>query len=314
MSKHIIPIVFSFDNNLVLPACVCLYSLLINANRDTFYDIFILHSQKIELEKEMLNKLTEYFKNCTIQYRVVDASFDNSYEVRGITTATYYRLLIPEVVPEYDKIIYSDVDVIFQSDLSKIYENTDLEGYYVAGVNSLSHLISDHHEYYKHLEVDPHKTIYAGNIILNSKALLQDNVIDDFREHALKQYRFQDMDVLNIVCAGKIKYLPPSFCVTTYFMNLMLNHKKELLQIWTDKELQSAFKDGIIHYNGQKPWKGYCLNFDIWWEYYRKSPFFEQLKYFDFFSDKLNELDKLTLWKRIKILIRYFVFGKYKHS
>ena len=54
----------------------------------------------------------------------------------------------------------------------------------------------------------------------------------------------------------------------------------------------------------------YCVNFDIWWEYYRKSPVFDRQFYFDFFYSRLNELDRLSLWKRIKILVRYFVYGR----
>ena len=38
--------------------------------------------------------------------------------------------------------------------------------------------------------------------------------------------------------------------------------------------------------------------------------FFDQKFYFEFFYTRLNELDQLSLWKRIKILIRYFVYGK----
>lgn len=167
---NIVPIVFSFDNNFILPACVCMSSLLMNAKKDTFYDIFILHSPNIELEKEQLDKLLVFYKNCRIQYRAVDDIFENSFEIRGITVATYYRLLIPEVIPEYDKIIYSDVDVIFRSDLFEIYMNTDLENAYVAGVNAMVPMIPDMNLYYSKLEkVDPNNIIYAGNIILNSK-------------------------------------------------------------------------------------------------------------------------------------------------
>ena len=57
-----VPIVFAFDNNLVLPACICISSLLMNAKEDTFYDIFILHSSKIDLHKGQLDELTNYFK------------------------------------------------------------------------------------------------------------------------------------------------------------------------------------------------------------------------------------------------------------
>ena len=52
-----IPIAFAFDNNLVMPACVCLSSLMMNANPDTFYDIFILHSEKEDLRKDLRSLL-----------------------------------------------------------------------------------------------------------------------------------------------------------------------------------------------------------------------------------------------------------------
>lgn len=102
MNNNIIPIAFAFDNNLILPACICISSLLINAKEGTFYDIFILHSSNISLKKEELNKLSQYYKNCRIQYRQVDQTFDSAFEIRGITAATYYRLLIPELIPEYE--------------------------------------------------------------------------------------------------------------------------------------------------------------------------------------------------------------------
>ena len=90
-----------------------------------------------------------------------------------------------------------------------------------------------------------------------------------------------------------------------------LNQQPENLRKWCgEEELQKATDPVMIHFNGHKPWKKYCVNFDIWWEYYRKSPFFDAKFYFDFFYSRLNEYDLLPLWKRIKILIRYFVYGR----
>ena len=306
----IVPIVFAFDNNLVLPACVCISSLLMNAKKDTFYDIFIIHSEKEKLNKTELDKIPHYFPDCKIQYRVVDETFDESFEIRGITTPAYYRLLIPELIPEYDKIIYSDVDVIFRSDLSDFYLSTDMKDYYIAGVNSFAHLIPENLVYYKRMGMDARGIIYSGNLIFNSKKIIEDEIIPKFRSLALNKYKFQDMDILNIICEGKIKYLSPEFCLTTYISNWTIYNRSELNKFWKDEIIDRALSKGIVHYNGQKPWKGFCVNFDIWWEYYRKSPFFDEKYYFDFFYNHLNELDQLSLWKRIKILIRYFVFGR----
>lgn len=306
----IVPIVFAFDNNLVLPACICIASLLVNAKEDTFYDIFILHSEKENLNKTELDKIPHYFPNCKIQCRVVDETFDESFEIRGITTPAYYRLLIPELIPEYDKIIYSDVDVIFRSDLSDFYLSTDMQDCYIAGVNSFAHLIPENLTYYERMGMDARGIIYSGNLIFNSKKIIEDNIIPEFRSLALNEYKFQDMDILNIVCKDKIKYLPPEFCLTTYISQWAVYNRSRLNEFWEDEIIDRALSKGIVHYNGQKPWKGFCVNFDIWWEYYRKSPFFDEKYYFDFFYNHLNELDQLSLWKRIKILIRYFVFGR----
>lgn len=308
---NIIPIVFAFDNNLILPACVCISSLLMNAKEDTFYNIFILHSKRINLQKEKLDKIMIHFNNCKIQYRTVDDTFDDAFEIRGITASTYYRLMIPEFIPEYKTIFYSDVDVIFREDLSELYMNTDITGYYVAGVNSLSHLNPSTNKYYNEIiGIDSKNIIYAGNILMNSELLRSDNVISQFKKHVIKKYRFQDMDILNVVCQGKIKYLSPSFCLTTDISEYASKKRETILKIWSNEEIENALEKGIVHYNGQKPWKGVCINFDIWWEYYRKSPFYDEKFYFNFFYSKLNEYDQLSLWKRIKILIRFFVYGK----
>ena len=309
---NIVPIAFAFDNKLVFPACICLSSLMMHSKKDTFYDIFILHSVDELLEHEAIDRLLSYYTNCSIQYRLVDNTFDQSFEIRGITASTYYRLLIPDLIPEYGRIIYSDVDVIFRDDLSDLYLNTNMEGVYVAGVNSLSHLNPSTNKYYiDEIGIDPRNVIYAGNILINSKLIREEGIIAQFKKHVQKRYRFQDLDILNIVCQGKIRYLSPTFCLTTDITEYASKCRKKMLDIWTDEEIQNALNKGIVHYNGKKPWVGGCINFDIWWEYYRKSPYFNQAYYFDFFYRMLNEYDSLTLWKRIKILIRYFINGRY---
>ena len=309
--RSIVPIVFAFDNNLVNPACICISSLLTNAMDTTFYDIYILYSRGNPINHQKLDRIPIEYQNCAIKYIPVDNTFDRSFEIRGITTPAYYRLLVPELIPEYDKILYSDVDVIFRDDLSDVYLNTDIGEYYFAGVDSIAHLIPDLKKYYEQERgVDSRGNIYSGNLIINSKKLREDGIVDEFRKHVNKKYKFQDMDIINTVCRGKLKYLPPFFCYTTYISDFAVNNRELLKTVWTEDEIQKAQDKGVVHYNGQKPWKGACINFDIWWEYYRRSPFFDPQFYYHFFDNMLNELDRLPLLKRIKILIRFFIYGK----
>ena len=306
-----IPIAFTFDSNLVMPACVCISSLLENAKEDTFYDIFILHPSGQPMDDTELGKMTSFYKNCRMTFRPVGHEFDNAFEIRGITTPAYYRLLIPELIPEYGKIIYSDVDVIFRSDLASIYGDTDMDGYYIGGVKALAQTVPAYRNYYEHeLHLSPDSIIYSGNLLINSHAIRKDRITQKFKSLADRRFMFQDMDILNIVCKGKIKYLGPEFCLTTFINQMAVNSPEVLDTIWDKAQIRKALKEGIVHYNGMKPWKGYCINFDIWWECYRKSPFFNEKRYFDFFYRKINEYDLLPLWKRVKILLRYFVFGR----
>lgn len=308
---NIVPIVFAFDNNLILPACICISSLMMNAKEDTFYDIFILYSSKIELEKEQLNKLSVLYKNCKINYKVVDGTFDNAFEIRGITAATYYRLLIPELIPEYDKIIYADVDIIFRMDLSSVY-NFDLGNNYIAATRELGMNFTEDGKKYIHSmkELSLGKYIQAGFIIINSKVLKNENMISQFKTWSKKKLRFQDQDILNIVCKERILYLSLEYNMTDYSYLFAMRKPELLKDLFSCETIDFAINHGNIHFNGHKPWKKYSVNFDVWWEYYRKSPFFDEKFYFEFFYTRLNELDQLSLWKRIKILVRYFVYGK----
>lgn len=302
--KRIIPIVFCFDDNLELAAGVCLSSLLIHAAPNTFYDVFILHSDSCKFPAGRLNELPGLYGNCRITYRTVGREFEEAFEIRGITVAAYYRLLIPELIPEYDKVLYSDVDVIFRDDLSGIYISTNLDEYYVGGVSTPYSDITEYVE--RVIKTSITQYIASGNLILNSKKMRKDDLVDKFKEVAQFKWKYQDMDIINIVCAGKIKILPPWFCMTGTTFEIL----KDVGQSYYPEEIAAYARScGIIHYNGPKPWNQYCLNFDIWWEYYRKSIFFDEKFYYDFYVKKMNEYDSLSLWKRVKILLRYFKTG-----
>lgn len=93
------------------------------------------------------------------------------------------------------------------------------------------------------------------------------------------------------VCKGKIKYLPLQYNMTDYSMYYAMRERSQLLSLFSEEEIRAGIEGGNIHFIGHKPWKNYSVNFDIWWEYYRKSQFFDEQFYFDFFYSKLNELD-----------------------
>ena len=309
----IVPIAFAFDRNLVLPATICMTSLLRSADPKTFYDIFILLPQNEVVDDQVFVRLTNDYPNCRISFRRVDSFFDSSYEIRGITTPAYYRLVIPDIIPEYDKIVYSDVDVIFRMDLSKLYSE-DLNDNYLAATRDLGlNLSKDGLDYIASVpELEAGSYLQSGFIVLNSKKIREDGLVQQFKTEAKRKLKFQDQDILNITCRGKVKFLPLEYNMTDYSFYYAMKERQLLYKWFDDEMIDNAISSGNLHFNGHKPWKKYCVNFDIWWEYYRKSPVYDEKFYFDFYYNKLDELDQLSLWKRVKILARYFIYGRKK--
>ena len=313
MANKVIPIAFAFDDNLVAPAQICLSSLIDSAKDDVFYDIYILYPESNKLKQDDFKKLTDGDSKCRIHYRQIRDDFAGAFEIRGITTPAYYRLLIPDVIPEYDKVIYSDVDVIFRMDLSDLY-GIDLGDNYIAATRDIGlNLSKEGIDYVNSIpELEVGNYLQSGFIMLNCKKIREDGLVAEFKRQAERKLKFQDQDILNIVCKGKVKWLPLEYNMTDYSFYYAMKERNILYRWFDDEEITNAIARGNLHYNGHKPWKKYCVNFDIWWEYYRKSPFFDERFYFDFYYRKLDELDQLSLLKRIKILLRYFVYGRKK--
>lgn len=300
-----VPILFTFDQSLVMPACVCITSLLQNAKPDTFYDIFILHGPSCDFSKSILIHLPDVYSNCRISFRTVRGEFVGGYEIRGIPETAYYRLIAPELIPEYDKILYSDVDVIFREDLGQYYD-IDLGECYFGGVDNCGQLRPEVQEYVKKtLGLDYRNGYYySGNLIINSSLILRDDKTKEFRELGKNNYSQQDMDIMNIACNGRFLPLGPSYCLTNLLYSLIVNRRDEMEAIYGSEELDHALQSGIVHYNGAKPWKEDCLNLDIWWRYYRQSICFDEQFCQKFWSSRQNALSNLSLKDRLKLTLR----------
>ncbi len=299
-----IPILFTFDEKLIMPACVCISSLLENAGKDTFYDIFILHGSENGAYSN-LQRLQEVYPDCRISFRKVENDFAGAFEIRGITETAYYRLISPLLIPEYDKYLYSDVDVIFREDLSKYYY-TDIGDNYFGAVENCSAIRPEMQKYIRSLGLDyKNGYFYSGNLIINAKRILEDGLTSEFRELGKRKFMMQDMDIMNIVCNKRIFSMPPAFCLSVQICDLIINRHDEVCTVFSAEELDYALKNGIVHFNGAKPWNDVCLNMDIWWEYYRKSFVFDEGFSYGFWDGQRKKLDRLSFVKRLKLLVRY---------
>ena len=275
-----IPVVFCFDKRIVLGASVAIKSLIDCAKDDTSYDIRIFHSDiEVNDQKNITLLANGTRHNIAFHYINPDIFKGAPHNNKSWTELVYYRLLIPEILKEYDKVIYSDVDVLFKGDLSDIY-NTDLTGYEMAAVpveiNNKDTMIC--HAYFPENTND--KIFVSGFLIFNSKLLREEKTVNKFFDiirKVNKRLKFYDLDTMNIALD---KFLPLSikYCV---FQSLIYNENiknsdeyKFLKGIYNDDELIEARNNPIIiHYAGKmgKPWR-MKMPYKDYQEYINKLP------------------------------------------
>lgn len=257
-----IPIVFTFDKRIILAAAVAIKSLIQNA-KDSTYEIHILHSDiELKYQKEF-NELTKNSKH-TICFHYIDPkTFKGLKKSKGSwREIVYYRLMIPEVLRNYDKVIYSDVDVFFKGDLEEVY-NLNIEDYELGAVKAEKNTQDAiGHKYFN--ENKNEFIFWSGFLLLNCKKLREENYFEKFLKTARVFYdrlKYFDLDVMNLTC-DKIYPVDFSYCVleTIYAFD---DYKKApeyefLKEVYSEKEIiEAKTNPKIIHYAGKlgKPWR-----------------------------------------------------------
>ena len=117
--------VFAFNNNFAKYFGTALKSLIDNSKPDCFYDVIVFSSDISPRNKRLLlEMLPENFS-----LRFFDVSGYISDLLEGISLLTtyhwsvemYYRIIIPLVMRDYERVLYTDADIIFNEDISGIF-------------------------------------------------------------------------------------------------------------------------------------------------------------------------------------------------
>lgn len=263
-----IPVVIAFTPNYFVPAATCLFSLFKSAAEGACFHIICLVSEEFpEHLKQALQSVGGPVAHYT--FYNLGGKLDEIYVSSQFTEATLYRLLLPDLLPDVDKVIYIDCDMIIRNDLSVLYHSIDLKDNYLAAVFEVP--FGAYRAYIKEVGLDPDSYVNAGMLIMNLRQLRVDKMSVKLID-ALKSgsWQFFDQDVLNLLCRNRIVALPPyynairTFCIPAY--------RNYFLQKYTAHDWEEVQAHGTIHYTSTKPWKAYAVNFALWWQYYRCLP------------------------------------------
>ena len=131
-----ISISFSVSDNYSQHLAVVLTSVLVN-NPSSRFVFHVLHRNITEANQALIRELERMYGNCEVRFHKIDDSLFEKFpippELEHVTQEMYYRYIIPDVLADEDRTIYSDVDVLCVGDLRPLWE-TDLNGNMVAAV------------------------------------------------------------------------------------------------------------------------------------------------------------------------------------
>lgn len=272
MSDNTINICIACDDNYSKYAGVVIASVLDNASSGDKLAFYILDSDISETNKNSIDKLKTIYP-CDINYVTIDNSLFEDYAKvktnKYISIATYYRLKLSELLPDVDRVIYLDCDVVVNRSLSELF-NSDLEGLPIGGVTDINRRMVKKNPNY----------VNAGMLVMDLKTIREEKIEPKFlewtKEH-IDTIKMGDQEIINEVLKGRIKLLKENWNVqSSNFVN------------------RSSYTHHpyIIHFvSKRKPWHFGSFS-------YHKDYYFKYLQLTDW---KINDEEKDYWYRQNKI-------------
>ena len=266
-----VPIFFACNDRYVPYLDVAIISLISHVSPDREYRITVLKSDITEQNQEKI--LKHATKNVSVEFfdvsKMLEPAKDKLPEMFYFSLAAYYRFFIETAFPQYDKAIYLDCDVILLNDIAKLYD-TDVKNYLVGAIyeqnTDRSPVFTN---YVEEIIGIPHNTYFnSGVMVMNLTEFRKEKVQEKFL-WMLDKYNFDslapDQEYLNVICHGKVKYLPNG---------------------WNKHSFPEPPEGNLnlCHFAlSNKPWHyTETINGEYFWEYAKESEFY------DFLCDSLK--------------------------
>lgn len=266
--RKMTPIVISFTSNYFVPVLVCLNSLIKASDKKESFKIICLLKEPLDEKKQnMLSNL--WGERLRFRYIIIDGRLDGIKVDKRFSEASLYRMILPDLLPEYDKVIYHDCDIIIRQDLSKLYREFDLEDKYLGVVFEAT--LPHQYDMVRSVGCEPGEYFNSGFLLMNLSAMRQNNVAETLISEAKNTHSmFLDQDVLNKVCKNNCIALPVEYNFNRTM--ILPQYKKTFLKYYTQEDFERGIKRGNIHYTGGKPWNEYTVMFSLWWDNFMDLP------------------------------------------
>ena len=253
-----IQLCFITDENYVRPTAVAIASLKANKASDSAYEIHIVcrsvAGEGVRLLRSLAN---DGFSIDIIEDATLPVDESRVSLVRHVSPAAIFKFFIPELLPNLDRVIYLDSDILIQGDLAELWQ-TDIESAYAAVVKD-NQTITGRDKHLKWLGFDHAAYFNSGVMLLNLARMRHDDMpqkLIDYRIHG--KNRFMDQDALNMVFGECVKYVSIKYnCLNWLFIACTTAQLQEMFgaeDIASTQE-ETCSRAVILHIGGsEKPW------------------------------------------------------------
>ena len=240
-----IHIALASDRKYLPFAAITMASAAANTTRTTVFHF--LYEDLYDTDFAIFDFLQQY-PHVTFQKHQISSAFFQDWPVMRWSRAAYYRLILPDLLPELDKIIYLDCDLCVLDDIGKLYD-TDFDGKSVMAVITrikASHICK--------LGMKPENYFNSGVILFSPKQWKENDLIGKFKAcfaANIDALKYPDQDILNLVFCNDVKILHARWnVITSTFRN-------EPVAGISEEEIKEALgAPGIVHFTGRhKPWQ-----------------------------------------------------------
>lgn len=288
--SNAVSIVTSANNRFAPYLDVFLRSLILHSSSKRNYDILVLYDDITKQNQEIIQRAAKNYPNVTIRFAQVSRYFDGNelFIDQHLSVETYYRLIIPEIMPKYHKILYLDCDLVINHDVAQLFD-LPLSGSVLAGaedidVAGLRKTNQNGWKDYAEKELglsEKDRYFQAGVLLLDLDVMRK---ITSSREliqlAASHKFRCHDQDVLNRIFAGRFRTLPQRWNVLMNWEEVSGEERMALLRRAPHElfyeYLEARKNPYIVHFAGyQKPWN--VVDCDLayyFWEVAITSPYY----------------------------------------
>ena len=287
--------VFSFDDKYAKYFSVALQSLISHARADYLYDIIVLHdcvSQRNSsvLQGSIPGNFSLRFFNVGDLAREILIDLDAKVSHNRWDASTFYDLLVPLVMPEYERVLYCDSDLVFCDDSDELFRMS-FEGMPLIAVRDTlglalefnpewDYLVSQRAFIDESIGLSDLRGYFNGGVLLfNIPAIDADEYLARIKEaFCFPTLPTVDQDVLNYVFADRVTIAPQRFNVQVHLMDFV---RPQEASAELQEYLEAMRCPVIAHYTtSRKPWRyPDCWLAERFWLYARCSPYYESIIY-----------------------------------